>query len=80
MNKRIWICDLCKKREADKRFKVKYREPYTTLSLFSLSLVRKWEWKRIDLCDECYSALTLPLKKDTEEKQERIRNICLKQN
>lgn len=43
------ICDICKKRPADKHFKVKKKVrtfPYA-----------KREWVQIDVCEDCYQKL-----------------------
>lgn len=43
------ICDICKKRPADKNFKVKKK-----IRNFPYS---KREWVQIDVCEDCYQKL-----------------------
>lgn len=49
------ICDICKKREADRNFKVKEQKAYASMDEYGF-IHRTLCWTRIDVCEKCYRA------------------------
>lgn len=47
------ICDICRKREAERCFKIKEQKAYTSIDEYGF-LHRTLRWTRIDICKTCY--------------------------
>lgn len=50
------ICDICRKREADRHFKVKEQKAYASMDEYGF-VHRTLFWTRIDICKTCMRRL-----------------------
>lgn len=55
MNKRI--CDICGKNEANNNYRVQQEREVASCLSFGFIIPKK-EWVDIDICDECFKAIT----------------------
>jgi uncharacterized OB-fold protein len=69
MKKRI--CDICGKNEANNNYRLQQEKEVASYSTFGFVFPKK-EWVDIDICDECFKAISWRYDSTTENKLKTI--------